>query len=413
MATKTLTLRGVAALKTTKVQEDVYDALVPGFGVRVSATGMRTYFVRYRANGAQRRMSLGRHPVLSLADARNKAKEKLTAAQAGEDPALERQARRSKDATFGALADEVLEAKAATTRGTTRIERRRIVDVELADWKVRPAASITRREVVHLLERIASRGSPIMANRTLEVIRLVYNGGIRRGFPTVEANPAHLVGKVAAEGARDRYLERDEIKKFWRTLDGESPTTAAVFRMALLTAQRIGNVMSMRWADVDASDVWRIPAESFKGARSHIVPLSAEVRAVLDTMQPISGEAKDGEDPPVYVFPGRGDGKVLHMRGHNAALRRIRERSGLPHFTVHDLRRTLRTHATRMEEPKDKRDPAGLGVAPHVADAVLGHKEVSLGFARYTGEVERYLLAEKREALERWGAFVRAAITAR
>lgn len=86
----------------------------------------------------------------------------------------------------------------------------------------------------------------------------------------------------------------------------------------------------------------------------------------------------------------------------NKALQRVRERSELPSWTIHDFRRTLRTHAARAVED------GGIGVAPNVADAVLGHKEASLGFDRYTGEPERYLLAEKRNALAKWGRFVLA-----
>ena len=134
-----------------------------------------------------------------------------------------------------------------------------------------------------------------------------------------------------------------------------------------------------------------------------MVPLSSESLAVVEEMRPISGDHE-------YVFPGRADGAHGHMVSTNRALARIRKRTGLPPWTVHDFRRTFRTHATRPEHPDHPKDPAGLGVEPHIADAVLGHKEASLGFDRYTSEPERYLLSEKREALRRWGAFVRSAV---
>ncbi len=76
----------------------------------------------------------------------------------------------------------------------------------------------------------------------------------------------------------------------------------------------------------------------------------------------------------------------------------------IPHWTLHDFRATFRTHAVRAEED------GGLGVPAHVADAVLGHKEASLGFARYTGDRDRYMLSEKRDALRKWGEFVKAAV---
>src|SRR5690606_16254929 len=123
MATTKLTDRGLRTLSTDRPQEDIWDELLPGFGVRVTRGGVRTFFVRYRVAGAQRRMTLGRYPVLSLAEARERAREALAAAAAGEDPAVARRDAKRADTTFAALAREVLEAKAATTRASTRRER--------------------------------------------------------------------------------------------------------------------------------------------------------------------------------------------------------------------------------------------------------------------------------------------------
>jgi integrase len=404
MPTLKLTPRGVASLSTEKVQEEFFDELVPGLALRVGRGGTKTWLVRYRANGKHRRLSIGKHPHLSLADARERARAKLAEAQGGADPAQERQARRSKDVTFRALADEVLEAKAETTREATQSERRRIVDSELVPaWGDRPAASITRRDVVTLIDAIAKRGAPVMANRTLGAVKTLFNEGLKRGFPTLEANPAALMDP-RPEGRRDRYLDRDEIKVVWDALAWEAPLARAIFRLSLLTAQRIGSVCAMKWSDIDDSDVWRIPAADFKGRRPHLVPLSAEALDALAEMRDLTGAME-------YVFPGRADGQDKpHIASTNKALQRIRARTKIPRWTAHDFRTTFRTHATRAEKPAHKNDPAGLGVAPHVADAVLGHKEASLGFDRYTAEPERYLLAEKRDALARWGRFVALAV---
>ena len=407
MATRRLTPRGVAAAKTNQIQAEVWDDVVPGLALRVSRAGLKTYVVRYRANGTHRRMTIGRHPHLSLADARVAARKTLGEAQGGADPAQDRQIRRGKDTTFAALATEVLEAKATTTREATRRERQRIVDTELLpEWKTRPVASLTRRDVVQLVERIARRGAPVMANRVLATIKVIFATGLKRGFPTLEASPAQLVDPPAPEEARGRFLDRKELKVVWATLADEPPVPRSLFRLALLTAQRIGSVRAMRWADIDNADTWHIPASAFKGRRVHLVPLSAAARAVLEQLRPLTG----GEE---YVFPGRADGRAKHLNSSNTALRRVREESALSRWTAHDFRRTFRTWATRAQKPADKRDPAGLGVPPNVADAVLGHREASLGFDRYTAEPQTYLLSEKHEALGRWGRFVLAAAEAK
>jgi len=405
VATVKLTARGVAALETERDQETFWDELLPGFGLRVSGrTGSKTYICRYRANGRHRRLKLGRHPALSLAEARAKAKEALADAQAGEDPALDRSLRRKHDITFEALAEEVLAAKDDRTREATRAERRRIMEKDLLPaWRSRPASSIGRRDVLQLVEAIVRRGSPVMANRTLRLVQLIFNEGLRRGFPELEANPAHMMPLPGAEPRRRRFLEREEIRAVWNAIEPEALYTAAVFRLTLLTAQRIGSVCALRWADVDEADVWRIPADVFKGRRPHLVPLSAEALQVLEPLR----ELADAE----HVFPGRADAEAPHMVSTGPALRRIRDRTSIPHWTAHDFRRTFRTHATRPREPDHPNDPSGLGIDPAIADAVLGHKEQSLGFDRYTGDPERYRLAEKREALRWWGAFVGAVVT--
>lgn len=404
MATVRLTARGVQALETDRRQETFWDELLPGFGVRVSgATGRKSYIVRYRQNGSHRRMTLGRAANLSLADARQQAREALAAAQAGEDPALERQERKSADTTFGALAREVLEAKAETTREATQTERERMLEKDLLPaWKDRPVASISRREVLHLVEGIVDRGAPVAANRTLRLIQLIFNEGLRRGFPTLEANPAAMMDLPGEEKRRRRFLDRSEIAAVWKATEPENPYTGGVFRLALLTAQRIGAVCALRWEDIDAADVWTVPADTFKGKRAHAVPLSSEALAVLDGL-PNRGAGD-------YAFPARSDAETPHMNSTGPALRRIRDRTSIPHWTAHDFRRTFRTHATRPTDPDHPKDPAGLGVSPQVADAVLGHKEQTIGFQHYQGDRSRYLLSEKREALRRWGRFVMEAV---
>ena len=397
-----LTAKGIDSLTSDAPQTDYWDLLTPGLCVRVSgSTNKRTWYVRYRANGKHRRLKLGTYPALSLADARDAARRTQVKADAGEDPAQARDERKATDSTFGAMAREVLEAKEATTRKATRRERRRILGAELLpEWEKRPAASITRREVVQLVERIALR-APTMANRTLALVKTLYNEALRRGFPTIESNPAHMARPPRTEKGRGRFLGRSEIGVVWKTIEDEKLIMRAIFQLTLLTAQRVGSVCALRWEDIDDADVWTIPAEVFKGRRPHAVPLSREAFSILDGLRGVDD---------TYVFPGRIDGGRAHIASTNNALQRIRKASGLPAWTVHDFRRTFRTHATRAESPTNPKDPAGLGVAPHVADAVLGHKEASLGFDRYTGEPERYLLAEKREALEKWGAFVRVVV---
>lgn len=416
MAKIRLSAKRVEKLTTERQQEDFWDELTPGLHLRVSGTTNRkTWLVRYRSNGAHRRVKLGAyHPepnpdlgLLGLADARALAREHIAAAEGGQDLAREREEARQEEevlkqeSTFRAMAEEVLKARARKTRERTQKERRRILDKELLPrWGDREAASITRRDVVLLVEKIEERGAPVLANRALAVVRLIFNDAIRRGFADLESNPAHLVEAPGVEEGRDRHLTRDEIRAVWEATREESPLTRAIFRLALLTAQRIGSVCAMRWDGIEENGggvVWRIPAEDFKGGRPHLVPLSPEALQVIQELR----EVRVSED---HLFPARAGTKTGHITNVSGALARIRKRSKLEHWTAHDFRTTFRTHATLAKED------GGLGVAPHHADAVLGHAEGSLGWSRYQGDRERYLLSEKREALRAWGTLITAAV---
>jgi len=400
-----LTAKGVEALTTEAPQADFWDILTPGLVLRVSGTtGRKTWAVRYSAtNGTggprKRRLKLGEYPHLSLADARDRAREALARADAGEDPAQAREDLKQGATTFEALAREVLEARAGKTRDKTRRNREGMLRRHvLPAWGSREASSITRREVVLLVEKIAREGAPVVANRTLSLVRLIFNDGIRRGFPGIETNPAHLVEPPTEEKGRDRFLAREELPAVWKGIEKERDLqTRVAYQVALLTAQRIGSVQKMRW-DTIRDGAWRIPSEDFKGKRPHLVPLSEEALAALEELRPYQEEGER------YVFPSRAGSKLPHVQNLAKALGRIRDRSGIPHWTAHDFRTTFRTWATRA-----RRD-GGLGILPPIADAVLGHAEPSLGFSRYTGDQERYLLTEKREALEAWGTFVMTAV---
>ena len=389
-----LSARGVMALKTDRARDEFWDTVTPGLILRVSGeSGAKNWSVRYRLNGMRRRQKLGSYPNLSLAEARAAAREVQRQADAGEDPGKERADRKAGRYTFAELAEEVLEARAMRTREATRRERARILCKELVPmWGHRPVADITRREVVRLVEDIAKRGAPIVANRTLSLVRLIFNDGLRRGFPTLEANPAHLVEPPAAEVGRDRYLNREEIKAVWEATGDESLATRSVFRLALLTGQRIGSVCALRWDGI-RGDLWTIPAEHFKGNRTHVVPLSTEALEVID-------ELREAAHSDTWVFPSRAKAKRPHWTNMVGALSRVRRKTPIPDWVVHDFRTTFRTHTVRA------REDGGLAIPGHVADAVLGHKEATLGFERYTGNRDRYLLHEKHDALQKWGAFI-------
>jgi hypothetical protein len=190
------------------------DRALPGFALRVSANGTRSWTVLYRNRGRHRcRVTLGTYPLVSLADARAKAKALLAAVVQGENPAAERRAEREAP-TFAKLAQKYVERHAKPRKRSWR-EDQRILRVYVPKaWQHTPAKDISRRHVRELVEGIATR-TPIMANRVLACLRKVFNYAIEH--EVVDANPCVRVPRPGDERQRDRVLSTDELRRVWGT----------------------------------------------------------------------------------------------------------------------------------------------------------------------------------------------------
>ena len=330
-------------------QVDYFSDAEPGFAVRVSHGGSKTFFVKYVHNGRQRRMSLGQFPRVggnddrsqSLAEARREMLGIKADVAKGRDPAAERQAERRAAITaptFKDLADEFLKRHAIgrdphEPHKRTWKEDQRILDTYLKDWHGRKAESITRREVIALLDDIADR-APTMANRVLACLRKVYNFGVTKD--RVTNNPAHQVPPPGgAERSRDRVYDADEIRKLWETFEG---STGAIYRLVLATGQRSGEVAGMTWSEIDLeSATWAVPAVRMKSKRVHIVPLSGMALDILRKVPRLDDE---------FVFPSPKSGQPIRNLGKAAG--RVKNASGIDDFRSHDLRRTCGTGMTKL-----------------------------------------------------------------
>ena len=376
-----LTAKTLAALKPVgDRQVDYFDASLPGFCVRVSAGGQKSFGVLYRFGGRFRRLTLGGYPPLSLADARDMAREALRSARLGSDPVAEKKQERAAE-TFAELAEQYLERYARKRKSSWREDARRIkTNLNPVIGNIR-AKDVTRADVRRILETIAERGAPIEANRTLAVIRKIYNWAI--GEDLLEVNPAYRIPAPGAEHKRDRVLTHDEIRAIWKDLDNEEPRVAAVMRLRLLTGQRGGEIASMESGELDLrSGWWTIPAEKAKNGLSHRVPLTAPAVRIIEA-QPRPTEGLS------YVFPALRKGDSVRVTKENLvkATERIRERTGITDFTAHDLRRTAASMMTSM------------GIPRLTVSKILNHVErgVTAVYDRHSYD------KEKREALEAWG----------
>ncbi|NJL26515.1 MAG: integrase arm-type DNA-binding domain-containing protein [Thermoanaerobaculia bacterium] len=270
-----LTHRGIENFTAGKWLTDYMDDTLTNFGVRVHHTGKKVYFLRYNVDGTRRRQNIGTYPAMSLADARDRAKELIGRLAKGEDPQAEKHAERQAE-TFGELAAEYLENHAKRNKRSWQEDERIIQANLLPVWKNRKAKNITRRDLAEVLDAIVARNAPVMANRTKALISKIYNYGLSRDI--VQYNPCFGVPMPTKARQRDRVLSEAEIRAFWRALDHVEPVMAATFRMRLLTAQRGLEVLSMRWEQI-RDGWWTIPPEVAKNGLAHRVPIVPRSRS--------------------------------------------------------------------------------------------------------------------------------------
>ncbi len=371
-------------------QTDYWDVSLSGFGLRVAASGRKTWIVMYRHQGRKRRMTLGTYPSLGVADARDQAKTVLHEVAHDKDPAGEKQAARKAE-SFAELAHEYIERHAKPNKRSW-FKDQSILDRDLLPrFGHRKAAEISRRDILALMDEIVERGAPIAANRTLEIVRKIFNWGISRDI--VEFNPCHGVKKPSQERQRDRVLADSEIAVFWTGLENAamSPLTRLALKFQLATAQRKGEVAGAKWDEFDLDGaVWTIPAIRVKNRLTHRVPLSSLALGLLEQIRIIGGAS-------AFLFPSPRAGQPMTAPAINHALHKNRAVFAMPTFVPHDLRRTAASHM------------ASMGISRLTIGKVLNHAEQGV-----TATYDRHGYdQEKRHALDAWGRRLEEIIGAR
>ncbi len=262
-----------------------------------------------------------------------------------------------------------------------------------ASWHGRRALEFERGEIVERLQVIKRAHGPIMANRCLAVVRKMFSWAIRNGKLALPFNPAQGLDMPAPERERERVYSTDEVKSLWSAF-GECGIPGAVFKMALITGQRVGEVAGMRLDEIEG-DLWNLPGSRTKNKRPHVVPLNDMAQTLLEEQRPLSD---------TWVFPSpRGLEQPISnlgkaARGTNGkrkpSKRNVRALSGVKDFRAHDLRRTIATRLTR------------LGFSRFLVDRLLNHVEPGVGrvYDRYD------YLKEKTEAMNAWSRHLASAV---
>jgi integrase len=215
------------------------------------------------------------------------------------------------------------------------------------------------------------------------LVRKLFNWSQERGY--IEASPCAGIKAPSKERARERVLTDDELRKLWPAFEIMAFPFGEMFKMLLLTGQRVSEVAGMRRDELAMGPVplWTLSSERTKADRQHVVPLSSLAVALLCGLPDLGGE---------YVFTARGDRPVSGLSKAKAHADTL---SGVAGWRLHDLRRTVATGLAR------------LGTPPHVVSEILNHAPAGITrqvYDRYSYE------REVREALERWAACLQGII---
>jgi integrase len=346
---------------------------VPGLALRIRAGGSRKYVFIYRLGGRQLKFTLGDSLAWSLDDARTEARRLRVMVDRGVDPAAEKKKRKEDSRLiFSSVMEDYLSAKARTMRQRSHDEVARHLRTHCKPFHGLPIGSLSRPMVASRLRAIAEDGGPAAADRTRSTLSALFVWAIGEGL--ADGNPCIGTNRHHNAKPRDRILSDAELVCIWRSAPDSD--FGRIVRLLMLTGQRRDEIGGLRWLEIDpAGKLIALPSERTKNGRAHDVPLSDMALEVLSKQYRRISRA--------HVF-GEGAGGYS---GWAKAKKALDDAAKLPHWTLHDLRRTA---ATRM---------ADLGVQPHVIEAVLNH--VSGHRAGVAGIYNRATYAaEKRAALD-------------
>ena len=365
---------------------EVWDTLLPGFGMRVSESGLKTWQAFYRVNGKMVREKLGTlAQIPNVADARERARMSMTRAKGGTNPveqkrqAEEERKRQAeveearKRNTLAVILDRYLaERSTVNKRGKplaseylAEIRRALTKDVASSKLGATPITEVDGKAVKALVRGIAKK-RPGHANHVLTYLTTALHWAVDEDI--IEKNPAVGVPAPAPRTERDRVLDDDEIRLFWQACDRISWPFGPLFQLLLLLGPRRDELAHATWREFKFDEdtgtgIWSLPSGRSKNGQAHITHLAPFAVEIMDKLPEIA-------NPQSYVFcHGRGSGGPVIGFGHAAqrVKKKMQElaaeegRTEIEHFTLHDLRRSCASGI------------AAIGIAPHIIDKILNH----------------------------------------
>ncbi len=297
-----LTKRAVDSISppdTPNAFKQVWDKEIPGFGLRITHSGIKSYILNYRAKGRQRKYTIGRHGDLTADQARQEALRLRSIIASGGDPQAEKH-RESQIPTFTQYATEYIEHIKATKK-TWKQDEAKLNNRILPKWGKMRLDTLTTRQVETLHNEVKAERTPATANRYLALIKRFLNLAIRWQY--IETNPAQYVKLFKENNERTAWLDGDQISALLQACKAHpDPYVSAIYPFLLYTGARSGEALNAKWSNIDLERaMWHIPeAKSGKGRH---VPLAPPAVGLLQ------GLSRQEDNP--YVFCGHVKGQAL------------------------------------------------------------------------------------------------------
>lgn len=318
-----------------KGQKTYYDSALPGFGVRVSQGGTKTFVVLYGKD--RRRRSLGRYPDLSLSEAR------LLAKQAQVDITLDEQHPKQQlpKVSFDAARAKFLSDCEGRTKPRTVDEYRRLLHRHF-DFK-QDIADLSRHDIASVIEGIKMK--PSEQHHAFVAVRTMMNWCVKRGLLDLSPVPP----MTFRSRPRERVLSDRELALVWNRAEGFGYPYGSIVQLLVLTGQRKGEVVGLRRSWI-ADDRIVYPSESVKNQRSHTIPLG---KSTLNLLGSLPGKTD-------LLFPSRFEDEKP-FNGFSKCKAAFDQDLDLEPYTLHDLRRTFSSNMAK------------LGTPIHVTERILNH----------------------------------------
>jgi integrase len=383
----------------------IWDTATPGFGMRITSNGAKSFFVTRRVKGRGKQpvsIVLGSYPDVSLAEARDRADDLIRDLKKGVDP-REAEAEKRKDEaerkkaeaaqkanSFASVAEQFIARyvkSKRTAKTITQLVRRKLV----SRWGDKPITDIGRADVIAMIEEIAE-DSPTAAHQALAYARLLFDWSIERGTYGITSSPCHPI-KVARlipdlPESRQRVLDANELQLVWRAAwpssDPEAVYPVGQFiRLLLVLGCRRGELAEMTWNEVVLDNAtWTLQGDRTKNGDPRLLPLPKLAVDILAAMPRFTGPfvfSTTGGRRPISGFA-----KIKQSLDYRIA--KFNDGKPITAWRLHDLRRSMRTNLS------------ALSIVPVVAELMIGHRQ---GGVAAVYDLHRYE-AEQRAGFEAW-----------